>query len=230
MTAGMLTHRPDNFFRPDIEGMRGVAILLVVGCHCGISWCAGGFIGVDVFFVLSGFLITGLLIAEHRAESRIDLAKFYSRRARRLLPALTVVLVVTMLCAAAVLAPADLAFAARAARAAALYVSNVFFDWSASDYFAPRVAGNPFLHTWSLGIEEQFYLVWPLLILLADRGRQRVRRLVWILIGVAVISFICCLHTTQRSPTVAFYELPSRAWEFAAGALIALVPVSSTML
>jgi peptidoglycan/LPS O-acetylase OafA/YrhL len=219
---------PGDCFRPDIEGLRGVAVLLVVACHCGISWCAGGFVGVDVFFVLSGYLITGLLATEYRATTRIDFARFFARRARRLLPACALVLLVTTLAAAAAFAPQEIAFTARAAGAAGLYVSNVFFDHSAADYFAPNVEGNPLLHTWSLGLEEQFYLIWPLLIMLASRGPNRARRSIWILGALAAVSFLCCVYATQRLPTVAFYELPARAWEFAAGGLLALLPVSMT--
>jgi peptidoglycan/LPS O-acetylase OafA/YrhL len=213
-------------FRPDVEGLRGIAILLVVACHCGLGWCAGGFVGVDVFFVLSGYLITGLLAAEHRATSRIDLPRFFARRARRLLPVGTLALVVVALAAAAIFTPEEMAFTGRAARAAALYVSNVFFDRTASDYFAPKVEGNPLLHTWSLGIEEQFYLVWPLLILFAHRGAHGLRRSIAVLIGGLAASFAFCLYATRIAPTIAFYELPSRAWEFAAGGLLALQPLS----
>lgn len=222
----MTSRQPGNAFRPDIEGLRAVAILLVVGCHCGITWCAGGFVGVDVFFVLSGYLITGLLESEYRANSRIDLPRFFARRARRLLPAGTVVLLATTLAAAALFAPQELASTGRAARAAALYVSNVFFDRSASDYFAPSVAGNPLLHTWSLGLEEQFYLLWPALILLINRAAGGVRRPIWILSSVTAVSFMFCIYATRLAPTVAFYELPARAWEFAAGGLLALLPAS----
>ena len=229
MNSDVPSDRRGNYFRPDIEGLRGVAVLIVVGCHCGISWCAGGFVGVDVFFVLSGYLITGLLAAEYRATSRIDLLRFYARRARRLLPVFVLVLVATTLFAAAVFAPQEIAFTARAARWAGLYVSNVFFDRTASNYFAPNMEGNPLLHTWSLGIEEQFYLVWPLLILAAARGPNSARRSIWILSAVTVLSFTCCVCATRLAPTVAFYELPSRSWEFAAGGLLAFLPRSKSL-
>jgi peptidoglycan/LPS O-acetylase OafA/YrhL len=133
---------------------------------------------------------------------------------------------VAALAAAAMSTPQGIAFTGRAALAAGLYMSNVFFDRSASDYFAPNVEGNPLLHTWSLGLEEQFYLVWPLLILIANRGQHRVQRSIWILSAVTALSFMCCVYATRFAPTVAFYELPSRAWEFAAGGLLALLPVS----
>jgi len=201
-------------------------VLLVVACHCGISWCAGGFVGVDVFFVLSGYLITRLLATEFRVTSQIDFYGFFARRARRLLPTGALVLLATTLIAAAILTPQNIAFTGRAALATALYASNIFFDCSASDYFAPNIGLNPLLHTWSLGVEEQFYLLWPLLILLTFRGQRRVRRSIWILGVIAAVSFMCCIYATRSAPTFAFYELPARAWEFAAGGLLALVPVS----
>jgi peptidoglycan/LPS O-acetylase OafA/YrhL len=222
----MIVRQPRDSFRPDIEGLRAVAVLLVVGCHCGFSWCAGGFVGVDVFFVLSGYLITGLLAAEFRTTSRIDLPRFFARRARRLLPACALVVIVTTLAAGALFAPHEIAFTARAAAAAGLYVSNVFFDRTASNYFAPNVEGNPLLHTWSLGVEEQFYLVWPLLILLCFRGRARIQRSIWTLAAISALSLVLSICLTRLAATVAFYELPARAWEFAAGGLLALVPVS----
>jgi peptidoglycan/LPS O-acetylase OafA/YrhL len=218
--------RPADSFRPDVEGLRGVAILLVVGCHCGFFWCAGGFVGVDLFFVLSGYLITGLLTSEIRATSRIDLSRFYARRARRLLPAGALVILLTTLAAAAVLAPPAIAFTGQAARAAALYISNVFFDRDAADYFAPHVADNPLLHTWSLGVEEQFYLIWPLLIWLSSRGPRARQKMGWTLGSVTALSLLCSVYLTPRWPTFAFYELPPRAWEFAAGGLLAILPAS----
>ena len=211
-----------NSFRADIEGLRALAILLVIACHCDASWCRGGFVGVDVFFVLSGYLITGLLSAELRSSSRLDLMAFFARRARRLLPACAVVLLATMVAAAVVLPPQQLEFAGRAASAAALYASNVFFDADAANYFAPSVESNPLLHTWSLGVEEQFYVVWPLLVMVAAGRRWRA---LWLLGTVAALSFACCLYTTRHAPTFAFYELPARAWEFAAGGLLTLLPL-----
>jgi peptidoglycan/LPS O-acetylase OafA/YrhL len=208
-------------FRADIEGLRGVAVLLVVGCHCGISWCAGGFVGVDIFFVISGYLITDLLTREYLKTSRIDFGEFFARRARRLLPVFVVVLASTALTAAWFLGPQDIVSTARAAIAASLYVSNIFFDHASSDYFAPAVQRNPLLHTWSLGVEEQVYLVWPCLILFTRRS-SRFRPGVWIMGAVAVGSFACSLLATRDAPTFAFFELPARAWEFAGGGILAL--------
>ena len=218
-----LSARPDAF-RPDIEGLRAIAILLVVACHCGVPRFAGGFVGVDIFFVLSGYLITEILSRELRETSRIDFTAFYARRARRLLPLSALVLLTTGLLSSAIYTPQELALTARAVRAASLYVSNIYFDRSASDYFAPSVEGNPLLHTWSLGVEEQFYLIWPALILLAGVRARRATRTLWILSAVAVVSLACCIAATWIAPTFAFYELPARAWEFAAGGILALLP------
>jgi peptidoglycan/LPS O-acetylase OafA/YrhL len=206
-------------FRTDIEGLRGIAVLLVVGCHCGIAWCAGGFVGVDIFFVVSGYLITGLLVREYLETCRIDLAGFFARRARRLVPACLFVLVSTTLAAALLLGPQETDSTARAALASSLYVSNIFFDHASSDYFAPAVQRNPLLHTWSLGVEEQFYLVWPGLILFLGRS-ARTRR--WVLGALAAGSFAWGILAIRTAPTFVFYELPARAWEFAAGGLLAM--------
>ena len=148
-------------FRPDIEGLRAIAILMVVAFHCDLPGASGGFLGVDVFFVLSGYLITGLLVREFAVTGRIDLLDFYARRVRRLLPAAALMLVVTVLVGAYVLAPNEMLFMARAARATAIYGSNLFFAANASNYFSPEVESNPLLHTWSLAVEEQFFLFWP---------------------------------------------------------------------
>ena len=210
-------------FRPDVEGLRAVAILLVVACHCGMAWFAGGFIGVDVFFVISGYLITGLLAKEYRETSRIDLPAFFARRARRLIPACALVLIATAIAATTMLAPQEIEETAHATMAAAFYASNMFFEHAAADYFGPAVERNSLLHTWSLGVEEQFYLVWPCLMWVACRGGGR--RRVWLLGVLAAGSFACSFYATRLVPLFAFYSLPARAWEFAAGGLLALAPV-----
>jgi peptidoglycan/LPS O-acetylase OafA/YrhL len=218
--TGLAFRQSGDTFRADIAGIRGVAVLLVVACHCGIPWCAGGFVGVDIFFVISGYLMTGLLAREYLLTSRIDFRAFFARRARRLLPACLLVLASTALAAALLLGPQDIEFTARAALAGSIYMSNVFFDHASSDYFAASVQRNPLLHIWSLGVEEQFYLVWPLLIIIALRWRRASPG--WILGALAASSFVCGLLATREAPTFAFYELPARAWEFAAGGLLAL--------
>src|SRR5687767_9490061 len=146
-------------FRSDIEGLRGAAILLVVGFHAGVAFLAGGFVGVDVFFVLSGFLITGLLAREVAQNGTVDLTGFYAKRDLRLLPAMLIVLFATLALVTTLYAPIDRADIAASARAVALFAGNIEFARNSLDYFSS--GDNPLLHTWSLGVEQQFYLVWP---------------------------------------------------------------------
>jgi len=160
-------------FRPDIEGLRGIAVLIVVIFHAGLA-LPGGFVGVDVFFVISGFLITGLLLREREQRGRIDLLAFYARRVRRLLPAAIVVLAVSLPIAYSLYAPLDRAEVLLDGAAAALSVGNIRFALAAGDYFNAITAPSPFLHFWSLGVEEQFYLVWPGLLLVAASSKARV--------------------------------------------------------
>lgn len=206
-------------FRADIEGLRGVAILLVVLFHCDVPGLLGGFVGVDVFFVLSGFLITGILVHEVQTTSRLNLLEFYARRARRLLPAFAVTLVATLFIGAIILTPQELSLAAHAAQSAALHMSNIFFDKHTGDYFSPNVQSNPLLHTWSLAVEEQFYLFWPILILLSARWWRSTNALFTLLAGLTLISLGIGIGFTLKGGTFAFYELPARAWEFGIGGL-----------
>lgn len=212
-------------FRPDIEGLRAIAILLVVAAHAGVPWLAGGFIGVDVFFVLSGFLITGKLVQEATATGRIRLLPFYVRRLRRLLPALLLMLLVVGLASTWLLSPFEQSEQLFTAQMAALWLSNFHFALGNFDYFAAGSETNLYLHTWSLGVEEQFYLVWPALVLwlLARDGERGVARL---RIGMGVVllaSLLACIALTRTAPLLAFYMMPLRAWQFAAGALVWLV-------
>lgn len=221
--------RPDattaDAFRGDIEGLRGVAVALVVLFHAGVAGFSGGFVGVDVFFVLSGFLITGLLLDEIDRRQRIDLVGFYARRARRLLPASLLVFVATVVLAARAMPALDALDLAPQARWVALFGSNIWFARHATDYLQPDVV-SPFQQYWSLALEEQFYLVWPfLLLLLGFRARSRRNRLLRTGAGVALVvvaSFVGAVHLTAVRQPSAFFLLPPRAWELGAGALLAL--------
>lgn len=212
-------------FRPDIEGLRGAAILLVVAFHAGVPRMSGGFVGVDVFFVLSGFLITGLLAREVAETGNVDLAEFYARRARRLLPALLVVLLATVATTLWLYAPIDQPPIASDARAVALHYGNVLFARSAVDYHAS--SGNPFLHTWSLAVEEQFYVIWPLLFAVVGRwygGKDSASKPLLVAVALAgTISFGISLWLTRVSQPWAFFGMPSRIWEFALGGFAALM-------
>jgi peptidoglycan/LPS O-acetylase OafA/YrhL len=214
--------------RDDIEGLRGIAVLLVVAYHVGISQLSGGFAGVDVFFVLSGYLITGILLGQLMGRGRVDYVQFYARRMRRLLPAATLTLLVVLVAGAILLGPMERIEPALSAIATSLYSSNVFFLDRAVDYFAASPEANPLLHTWSLAVEEQFYLVWPWLVVVGWKlGRSR--RTLALLIGiVSVASFVGCLLLTYKRQPWAFFGTPARAWEFGLGGLAVLVPVATT--
>jgi len=220
-------------FRPDIEGLRAVAILLVVAAHAGVPWLAGGFIGVDVFFVLSGYLITRLLADELTRTGSLQFARFYARRFRRLLPALLLMLCVTAVLGAQLAPVSQQGWQADAAAAAALWGSNLLFAFSRLDYFGSDASGNLFLHTWSLGVEEQFYLAWPLLLVVGygawrksgPPSRLNLIQLLWLL---AAISFAACVFITSIEPRQAFYLMPMRAWQFALGGLASLYFIDRT--
>ena len=241
------TRTPKLAFRPDVEGLRAVAIGLVVGYHAGLPFLPGGFIGVDVFFVISGFLITGLLLAEVQRTGRVSLAAFWARRARRLLPAAVLVLVVTAVASWLVIPRIDHALVGGDIVAAGVYVANLRFAGQATDYLGADRAPSPVLHFWSLGVEEQFYLVWPLLVLaigvlvvgrlVAARAQaadvegaggaaaRHARVAVGVAVALAVVgvaSFLYSLWLTSESEPWAFFGTPARAWEFAVGGLLAV--------
>ncbi|CAN7461328.1 acyltransferase family protein [Pseudoxanthomonas sp. LjRoot143] len=219
-------------YRPDIEGLRAVAILLVVAAHAGIPGFEGGFIGVDVFFVISGYLITGLLIGEHARTGHIEIAAFYARRFRRLLPALLLMLLVTAIAVRLVLPSEERAYQAEAGAAASVWASNLYFAFARIDYFGAASESNAYLHSWSLGLEEQFYLVWPLLLLLLlpRRSERRARWLSWGFAIIVVVSLSTCLWMTGVSSRHAFYLMPFRAWQFAMGALAWLLTTRLSVL
>ena len=207
--------------RRDIEGLRAVAVLLVVLSHAGVPALAGGYVGVDVFFVISGFLITTLLVRELATTGRISLTRFYARRAVRLLPASTLVIVVTLICSWIWLSPVRIAEYAGDALASAGYAVNIRLAVAGTDYFA-GTAPSPFQHFWSLAVEEQFYLLWPLLILGTFAIRRRRRLLASVLTALTVGSLLYSAYELTRAAPWAYFGLPSRAWELGVGALVAL--------
>ena len=221
-------------FRPDIEGLRAVAVLAVVLFHADLPGVGGGFVGVDVFFVISGFLITGLLWREVSVTGSVRLRNFYGARARRLLPASATVGVFTMIASAVLLPPLQLRSVVDDGIASALYVSNYWFAQQGVNYFASHFPPSPFQHYWSLGVEEQFYLVWPALIIgtawLTRLVRRRTnsnapskqRPYLVLLALIASLSFAMSLVITYVATPVAFFSLPTRAWQLAAGGLVAL--------
>lgn len=205
-------------YRADIDGLRAFAVGSVVLYHADYRWLPGGFTGVDVFFVISGYLITRL-IAEDVAQGRFSLRNFYERRARRILPALFVVLSAATAAAVAWLAPADLAQFGQSLAATAVFGSNIWF-WQHAGYFDAPVESAPLLHTWSLAVEEQFYLLYPL-VLVALLTRLR-RALAPVLICAMLVSIAIAEWGAIHRPSAAFYLLPTRAWELLCGAVLAL--------
>jgi peptidoglycan/LPS O-acetylase OafA/YrhL len=221
-------------FRPDIEGLRAIAVLGVVLFHAEVPGLGGGFVGVDVFFVISGFLITGLLWREVNTAGTVRLRRFYGARARRLLPASALVGVVTAIGSAFLLPLLQVRNVLYDGIASALYVSNYWFIAEGVHYFGGHLPQSPFQHYWSLGVEEQFYLVWPPMIIgtawLIRRARRRSRAdatssqrpYLVVLALVAAVSFALSLVVTYVMPAVAFFSLPTRAWQLAVGGLVAL--------
>lgn len=209
-------------YRGDIDGLRCLAIVSVLLSHLDIPLFAGGFVGVDVFFVISGYLITGI-IARDLGAGGYSVVQFYERRARRILPALFVVLIATLAVGVVALGPPQLVSLAQSAIATVSFASNVWFWQSSSGYFGADVKLEPLLHTWSLGVEEQFYIVFPVLLWVAYRFARG--SLAGIVVAVVAVSFAVAIHQVALGePSAAFYLLPSRFWELGLGALLALAP------
>ncbi len=220
--SGPSSHRPRGVFRPDIEGLRAVAVILVLAYHARLPGLTGGYIGVDVFFVVSGFLITGLIVRELETTGTVSLAAFYARRARRLLPAALVVIVATVLASAIILPPLRVLDVASDGAAAAVYLGNVRFALAATDYLQADLEPSPLLHYWSLGVEEQFYLFWPAFLMVVAGRRPDLRRIGIAVLVVALSSLALSLVWTSTDAPLAFFLLPARAWELAVGAIVAL--------
>ena len=203
-----------------IQGLRALAALLVTIFHARLV--PGGFIGVDIFYVISGYLITGLILREIENTGTLNLQSFYQRRIKRLLPTSVFVLFVTAIVGMFVLPAITRDALGRDLFAAATYISNYLFAWWQNDYQNLNATPSPFIHYWSLAVEEQFYVVWPIFILFLSRYGKRA-----VLYGVALssaLSLLLSIYQTQTSPIWAFYSLPTRAWELGVGALLLFVP------
>jgi peptidoglycan/LPS O-acetylase OafA/YrhL len=211
---------PRAAYRPDIDGLRAIAVAAVVAFHAAPSLVPGGYVGVDVFFVISGFLITQI-IASQRDAGRFRFVDFYRRRARRILPAYFTVTAVIAVAAAIILLPRDLKMFGGALGASSLFLANLWFGHGFG-YFQPASREAPLLHLWSLAVEEQFYLVWPLLIAgLSLRRIRRFRPVLMLLLAAASLAFAAWL-VSRGVVSQAFYYLPARAWEFLCGGLLAV--------
>ncbi len=223
-------------YRGDIQGLRAIAVLTVVAGHAGVSFLPGGFVGVDVFFVISGYLISMLLFKEVRRTGTLSVGHFYARRARRILPAMTVVSVLTVLGSLIWLSVAQSLDIITDALWAACFAANVRFASVGTDYEARDLATSPLQHFWSLGVEEQFYLGWPLIIIAAlatarwcqrryggSRRRWRTRMIGWYVVGIGAASFAYGIYFTEVDPVAAYFSTPARCWELAVGGGTALL-------
>lgn len=208
--------------RIDIQGLRAVAVILVVLFHAGIPGFGGGYVGVDVFFVISGFLISTHLFTGLQDRGRIGFGAFYARRARRLLPAAFTVIALTVVVAAICVSPLQFGYVVRDAIAATFYVPNLWFAVNATDYLA-ETTPSLFMHYWSLGVEEQFYLLWPAVLLGLFKVFGLRTRMAMAIVGIISASAALCIWLTSFSQPNAFFVLFPRMWEFGLGALVALV-------
>jgi peptidoglycan/LPS O-acetylase OafA/YrhL len=231
--AGVSPKPPKEGFRPDVEGLRAVAVGAVLLYHAGVPFAPGGYVGVDVFFVISGFLITGLLVRELEKTDTISLSRFYSRRAKRLLPLTVVVLAFVVLVALALplYDPVRMDEVSLGVVASGLYVMNWLLAARATDYFAAGLEASPVQHFWTLAVEEQFYLIWPMLLLAAAwLGRRPGRALRPVLAtafaAVLVSSLAYSVYSTQAQAGAAYFSTLTRGWELALGGMLALVPAS----
>jgi len=209
-------------FRPDIQGLRAIAVGVVVLYHAGVPVLRGGYVGVDVFFVISGFLITSHLLRTLDRTGRVEFAQFYARRARRILPASFVVLVLSVIAAVLWYPPLLMEQVWSGRIATALYVPNYLFAVNGTDYLA-ETTPSLFQHYWSLGIEEQFYLVWPLLLTLGWMLVKSHRTRFILLIALVGVSFASGVFLTYESQPWAFFSLPTRAWELGVGGIAAFL-------
>ncbi len=203
-----------------IDGLRAIAVLLVLFNHLSYSFFTGGYIGVDVFFVISGFLITRIILNEYNSTSSFSYLNFYFRRAKRILPALFVVLGITLIAAFFLFSPNHFQSTGGASFAAALSLSNIYF-WKSSGYFDLTSSVKPLLHTWSLGVEEQFYLIWPAILIFSLKRKISIP----ILVAVLFISSLSANILLQKNHlTALFYGMPFRIFEFSLGAILCCIP------
>jgi peptidoglycan/LPS O-acetylase OafA/YrhL len=208
--------------RRDIDGLRALAVIPVVLYHFGFGAFSGGFVGVDVFFVISGFLITSIIVREITA-GRFSFVDFWARRARRIIPALSVMMLAVLLVGWIIMPANDYSQLGRAVRYQAMFASNILF-MRQDGYFNPASDFKPLLHTWSLSVEEQYYILFPLLMVMLTRFLRHWR---WMLFGLLVVSFAVNVWTIKREPDAAFFLLPMRAWELLCGAMLAVIPAAS---
>lgn len=210
---------PRHRYRPEVDGLRALAVVPVILFHAGFSWFEGGYVGVDIFFVVSGYLITSIIAEEH-GSGTFSVVNFYERRARRILPALFLVMGVSAVVAWLLMLPEQLRSFGLSFSAVTVFASNVLF-WLTSGYFDLAAEEKPLLHTWSLGVEEQYYIVFPLLLTVLWRWGNRT--LLVVLTLLTLLSFVVCQWWSLTRPTANFFLAPPRAWELLLGSVLALL-------
>lgn len=219
-----MTPNGESGYRADIDGLRAIAVTAVVAFHAFPTWLPGGFVGVDIFFVISGYLISGIILRA-LAEGRFSFADFYARRVRRIFPALIVILAAAFVVGWFTLSAGPYKSLGRQLVAATVFLSN-YLLWRDTSYFNSDAELNPLLHLWSLAIEEQFYLVWPMLLLFAFRWR---RGPLVMTLAIGALSFVTSILTVRLDPTTAFYAPWTRFWELLAGAALASVAADAVL-
>lgn len=209
-------------YRPDIDGLRAIAVSLVIFNHLGWSLFSGGYIGVDIFFVISGYLITTILKRDIELQ-QFSIARFYKKRVIRLAPAYFTVLAIVSLIAWQVMLPGELTEYFKSVMYATVLIANLYMRNEVGDYFSPNVENVPLLHLWSLGVEEQFYIFWPLLLWLFLSRTSR--KYLWLVISVFIVALV--IYAQQQlthNPAKVYYSMPVRAFELLIGALISCLP------
>ena len=213
------TLRPNDSYRPDIDGLRALSVIIVVLFHAGLGM-TGGFVGVDVFFVISGYLITSLILKQ-QAAGRFDLVEFFARRVRRIIPAVCVMTLATLVLGSLWLSPDAWVDLAGSAVAQTAMLANVWY-WRTINYFSTEAELKPFLHMWSLAVEEQFYLVYPFLLVFLGRCSRRTAFLM--LSALAAVSLVLAEYFLSTRASAVYYLLPFRAWELLLGGIVSLLP------
>ena len=230
MSSSMMTQHPipsvesRSYYRADIDVLRGIAVVSVVLFHLFPNAISSGFLGVDVFFVISGYVVTQALVRNLSSNWRGWIVEFYARRIKRILPALYFNILLTAIAIRLLVPPSDLKSIFKTGGAAVVGVSNIALMYARFDYFNPELAYNPFVQTWSLGVEEQFYLIFPLLLMLVYlcSNNNWIRRATIFFVCISIFSLFYWVLLQQTAPVASFYSPLPRFWELLSGALLAL--------
>ena len=224
MAVGLLNNKMKINYRPEIDGLRAIAVLAVIIYHAEQTFLSGGYIGVDIFFVISGYLITSIIIKEININSKFSFFNFYERRFRRIIPALVIVIVFSIIASWFILTPTSFVEFAKSTQYSLLFSSNYFFYFSEIEYAAENSLLKPLLHTWSLGVEEQYYIIFPILIYAVNKYLKKY--LFTVLIIILLTSFLIANYMAFYNPSLNFYMLQTRGWELLTGSFLAFMELN----